>query len=325
MRVSVVVPLYNKAPYVGRCLRSVSAQTYRDFETIVVDDGSTDGGDRMLDAFSAPGLRVVRQANAGPGAARNRGIRESRGEYVAFLDADDEWLPEFLASSVRALDETPRAAAVSSSYFEEPHERRVDRLWRRRGIVPGLQCVTAKFTPEHLVNLVAYMHPCTTVARSQVLRDFGGFYDRDRCVYAEDAFLWLQVVLNRAVFFRLEPLVRIHRDAAQLSGNLSAARPVEPFLERPDLVRARCPPGLERLLEGFLAARAFKTACVLGYWGQWREARRLRRAFAIDGSWRLRYALPSLLCGTPVGALAGSVWRRLQPPRAVAPSQVPRT
>ena len=124
MRVSVVVPLYNKAPYVIRCLRSVSAQTYRDFETIVIDDGSTDGSDRIVDTFSEPRLRAFRQANGGPGAARNRGVREARGEYVAFLDADDEWLPEYLASSVRALDEAPNAATVSSSYFEEPKRRR---------------------------------------------------------------------------------------------------------------------------------------------------------------------------------------------------------
>jgi glycosyltransferase involved in cell wall biosynthesis len=319
MRVSVVVPLYNKAAYISRCLRSVSAQTYRDFEAIVVDDGSTDGGDRILDTISEPKLRVLRQANAGPGAARNRGLREARGEYVAFLDADDEWLPEYLATSIRALDQTPNAAAVTSSYFEGRRSHTVEQLWRRRGIVPGLQRFTRDLPPEQLVHAVAFMLPCSTVGRTQVLRDFGGFYDRDRCLYAEDSFLWLQVVLNRPVLFRLEPLVRIHRDAAQLSGNLNGPRPIEPFLRRPELVRATCPPGLERLLDGFLAARAFKTACVLGYWGQWREARRLRRAFAVPGSWRLTYALPSLLCATPMGAWAGSGWRWLRTPRAVAP------
>lgn len=319
MRVSVVIPLYNKAPYIGRCLRSVFAQTCRDFEIIVVDDGSTDGGERILDTIDKPGLRVFRQANGGPGAARNRGLHEARGDYVAFLDADDEWLPEYLASSVRALDDAPNAATVSTSYLEEPRGRRVETLWRRRGIQQGLQYVTPELAPELLVHIVAYMRPCTTVARTQVLRGFGGFYDRDRCLYAEDSFLWLQVVLNRPVLFRLDPLVRIHRDAAELSGNLNGARPIEPFLQKPELVRATCPPGLEGLLDGFLAARAFKTACVLGYWGQWREARRLRRAFAVPGSWRRTYALPSLFCATPLGAWAGSAWRWLRAPRAVAP------
>jgi glycosyltransferase involved in cell wall biosynthesis len=314
MRVSVVVPLYNKAPYIGRCLRSVFSQSFRDFETIVVDDGSTDGGDQLIQAEPVHNLRVFRQPNAGPGAARNRGVREAHGAYVAFLDADDEWQPDYLARSVRILDDTPAAAAVSASYVEEPAGRSVEALWRRRGIVPGLQRLTAATAPEHLVHIVAYMRPCTTVARTEILRAWGGFYDRDRCLYAEDAFLWLKVVLNRPVFFHFEPLVRIHRDAAQLSGNLKGPRPVEPFLQRPDLMRESCPPGLERLLEGFLAARAFKTACVLAYWGCWRDARRLRSQFAGPGTWRLTYAWPSLLCATPLGGVLGMACRRLVKP-----------
>ncbi|MFI4942653.1 MAG: glycosyltransferase family 2 protein [Burkholderiales bacterium] len=312
MQVSVIVPLYNKAAYVSRCLRSVLAQTHEDFETLVIDDGSSDGGGRLVESFAAPNLRLVRQDNAGPGAARNRGLREARGKYVAFLDADDEWLPQYLAASVRVLEQTPNAAAATSAYFEGSHDDSLERFWRRRGITPGLKQVTSGMTPQQLVHMVAYMLPCSTVARIEVLREFGGFYDRDRCRYAEDAFLWLQLALNRPVVFHPEPLVRIHRDAAQLSRNLRAARPIEPFLQRPDLVRATCPPGLETLLEGFLTARAFKTACVLGYWGQWREARSLRRAFARPGSWRFRYALPSVLCATPLGAWAGSAWRKMR-------------
>jgi len=321
MQVSVIVPLYNKAAYLSRCLRSVFAQTHDDFETIVVDDGSSDGGGRLAESFSEPNLRVFRQENAGPGAARNRGLKEARGKYVAFLDADDEWLPQYLATSVRVLEQTPDAVAATSAYLEDTHDDSMARLWRRRGITTGLKRVTADMTPQQLVHMVAYMLPCSTVARIEVLREFGGFYDRDRCRYAEDAFLWLQLVLNRPVLFHPEALVRIHRDAAQLSRNLNAARPIEPFLQRPDLVRATCPPGLEPLLEGFLTARAFKTACVLGYWGQWQEARSLRRAFALPGSWRFRYALPSTLCATPLGAWAGAAWRKL---RALAPPSAKR-
>jgi glycosyltransferase involved in cell wall biosynthesis len=309
MRVSVVVPLYNKARYVRRCLESVCRQTFRDFEIIVVNDGSTDGSEGVVASVNDPRLILRHQANAGPGAARNRGLREARGEYVAFLDADDEWLPEYLERSVRALHETPEAASVTSCSTEPPWDDRVERLWRKRGITEGTHRVTASLAPALLVQMVAYMLPCSTVARASVTRVYGGFYERDRCLYAEDAFLWLQVILNRPVVFRLEPLVRIHRDAAELSGNLARPHPVEPFLRRPDLVRSTCPSGLESLLEAFLAVRAFKTACVLGYWGQWRQARNLRREFAIPGSWRLPYALPALACSTPLGSWLGAAWR----------------
>src|SRR5947209_3795753 len=104
MRVSVIIPLYNKAPYVRRTLDSVRAQTFADYEVIVVDDGSTDGGAAVVEGFGDPRFRLIAQPNAGPGAARNRGLAEAGGEFVAFLDADDEWLPTFLERSLALLD-----------------------------------------------------------------------------------------------------------------------------------------------------------------------------------------------------------------------------
>src|SRR5271157_5460413 len=113
MRVSVVIPLYNKAGYITRTLQSVAGQTFEDFETIIVDDGSTDGSGDLAAEFQDGRFRVVRQANAGPGAARNRGIEEARGELIALLDADDVWMPEYLASSLAMFDESgPEVAAV---------------------------------------------------------------------------------------------------------------------------------------------------------------------------------------------------------------------
>ena len=101
MRVSVIIPLYNKEPYVRRALSSIRAQTFEDFEVIVVDDGSTDEGARAVESFDDARVRLVHQQNAGPGAARNRGIAEARGELLAFLDADDEWTPTYLEEGDR--------------------------------------------------------------------------------------------------------------------------------------------------------------------------------------------------------------------------------
>src|SRR6185369_13852951 len=104
--VSVVIPAYNVAPYIGETLNSVFAQTFTDFEVIVVDDGSRDGEEleRMLEPYRRC-VRYVRQENRGAGAARNRGVREARGEFIAFLDSDDLWMPEYLGEQLRFMRE----------------------------------------------------------------------------------------------------------------------------------------------------------------------------------------------------------------------------
>jgi len=88
--VSIIIPLYNKGKYIARALDSVFAQTYQDFEAIVVDDGSTDYGPDIVRKHDDPRLRLIQQANAGPGSARNRGIKETTAPYLAFLDNVEE-------------------------------------------------------------------------------------------------------------------------------------------------------------------------------------------------------------------------------------------
>jgi glycosyltransferase involved in cell wall biosynthesis len=310
VRVSVVIPLYNKARYVRRALDSIAAQTFTDFEVIVVDDGSTDESASVVESYDDARFRIVRQENAGPGAARNRGATEASGEMLAFLDADDEWLPRYLEASVQLLDETG-AVTVTCCYFEHPPGESREARWRARGIEAGTHQLAPDTPPNLVVQMLAFMSPCSTVARAGVVRGWGGFYAAERCLYGEDAFLWLKVLLNERVAFSLEPLARFHHDASELSKNLKAARPVEPFLLHAEEVEAACPPHMRGLLARVLAIRALKTACVLGYWGEWRAARSLKRRFAVAGDWRLPKYVAAQVCSTPLGAGLGRAWRML--------------
>ena len=309
-RLSVVVPLYNKAPYIRRCLDSIGRQSYSDFEVIVVNDGSTDDGPAIVSSYADRRVRLVTQANAGPGAARNRGIAEAQGELVAFLDADDNWLPEYLMEGVTALDKAgPDVAAVSSAYIEQPRNFDIAILWRKRGLTERVYRADAGTDPREFVHLLAAVTPLGTVARRDLFRRWEGFYSEEGCIYAEDSFLWLKVLLNELVLLRFKPLAEYHRDASALTGNSKGPRPVEPFLNRPELIEAACPEPLAELLRQVLEIRAFKTACVLGYWGHWREAAELRKKFARHGGWRLPYFFPSLVCSTPLGSFLGTAWR----------------
>ena len=108
--ISVIIPTYNRAHCVGEAIQSVLDQTYKNFEIIVVDDGSTDNTQEVLATFGDK-IKVIRQENRGVSAARNAGIREARGEWLAFLDSDDLWLPEKLAIQMKELSEYPDAIA----------------------------------------------------------------------------------------------------------------------------------------------------------------------------------------------------------------------
>lgn len=310
VKVSIIVPLYNKAPYVQRALDSIIAQTFDEFEVIVVDDGSTDDGPAIVRNQTDPRIRLVMQTNAGPGPARNHGIAQARGEFIAFLDADDEWLPAYLDENLRLFAQAePEVASVSSGSFEYPKGNSTENEWRKRRLTDGCQRVQPHSDPWHVVSMLAYMSPCSTVVRADVIRKWGGFYDREKCTFGEDAFLWLKVLLNEPVLFTLKPLTRFHREASQLSKNLNRVRPLEPFLIDPADIFDSCPRTLHGLLDQVLAIRAAKTACVFGYWGDWRAAKTLMGRFTSIKNWRLPYYLPGVVCGTPFGAALGRVLR----------------
>jgi glycosyltransferase involved in cell wall biosynthesis len=317
LKVSVIIPLYNKAPYVRRALDSIAAQTFTDFEAIVVDDGSTDDSAAIVANYSDARFRLIHQANAGPGSARNAGLAQAQSEFMAFLDADDEWLPNYLQESVTELESFgSEVAALTCGYVEYPSGTSTESMWRKRGLTNGIQRVAADTEPLLVVNMLAYMSPCSTLARAAVVRRWGAFYDREKCTFGEDAFLWLKVLLNEKVAFNLKPLAQFHREAAGLSKNLNRSRPVEPFLKDASEIEAACPSPLRDLLRNVLAIRAAKTACVLGYWGHWREARALMRQFTSAGNWRLPYHASAVVCSTPAGSVLGASWRVITKPFA---------
>jgi hypothetical protein len=308
-RFSVIVPLYNKEPYVGRCLESILAQDYGEFEVIVVDDGSTDGSGDIVRRYKDPRVRLLVQQNAGPGAARNRAAAEARYEWIAPLDSDDTWDVQYLAKNVHLIHSRPQTCWVAWAMREWPHQTSTGTRWQRAGITEGPWRARPETPPQVLAGILANMMPSSIVMRGEAFQRMGGFYAKTRCLFGEDTSLWIKLLLNYEVMFSFEPLVNRYCDASDLSVNWRGVRPVEPFLLDPEDVRTECPPELRGVLERFLAIRACKTASVYGYFGEHRRAREIMRSFVGPGDWRLPYFFFALLGCTPVAKWLGAFAR----------------
>jgi len=274
--VSVIIPLYNKENYIERAIQSVLAQTYQIFEIIVVDDGSADGGPERVRNFNDPRIILIRQKNAGPGVARNVGLDKARGRYVAFLDADDEWMPTFLEAGLSLLeDDTARVTVVSTGYFHCPAMKR-HTVSEELG---GVYEVNAETDIRLIRNLITFIHTCFTIIRTDVARKWGGFFDGHKCLRGEDTHLFLKLIFNERVGIIPEPHGKYHHEASGLYHNWDGPPPIAPFMEDPSEIFASCPPEKQRLLQQVLAIRALSNATTLAMWGQGEKARELLKRF----------------------------------------------
>jgi len=116
MKISVVIPLYNKAAHIKRAVDSVLSQTEQDFEIIIIDDGSTDGGGDIVKSYSDSRIKYAWQQNAGVSVARNNGIKQAQADFVGFLDADDEYAPKFIETVLALRQKYPQAGIYSTAY-----------------------------------------------------------------------------------------------------------------------------------------------------------------------------------------------------------------
>lgn len=114
--ISIIIPLYNKEQSIASTLQTVLKQTYQDFEIIIVNDGSTDHSVEEVKKVTDPRIRLIHQSNAGVSAARNRGIEEAKGEYIAFLDADDEWKSDYLKTQYELTQKYPECSVFACNY-----------------------------------------------------------------------------------------------------------------------------------------------------------------------------------------------------------------
>jgi glycosyltransferase involved in cell wall biosynthesis len=187
--VTVVTPAYNIAKYVGETVDSVLRQTFRDFEYLVVDDGSVDDSVDVVKAHVGddPRFRLVQGEHRGPSAARNMGIREAKGEYIAFLDGDDRWHPKFLERQLRLIQSLPPDVGVvfCRSRIVLENGSLVFFQWQRAGRYDF---------DDMLVNSNPARNTSSLLIRKSCFGDVGDFDEELR--YCEDLDMWLRIAEN---------------------------------------------------------------------------------------------------------------------------------
>jgi len=204
--VSVIIPVFNSAHLIGHALRSVFAQTYTDFDVVVVDDGSRDQ-EALLAVLREWTDRVhyVRQENGGPASARNTGIARAEGELIAFLDADDEWLPDKLARQVEYFSRYPETGLLHTAVIDETRPQAV-----QGGPPRSAFC--------DLFHTVFFVNTLTVMIPRRVLQTVGTFDER-REVHIEDWDLWLRIAARHPFGYLAEPLA-YHRPGGIMSSQV---------------------------------------------------------------------------------------------------------
>jgi|SRR5579859_5860201 len=262
--VSVVIPAYNAAKWIASTLDSVLAQDFQDFEVIVVNDGSTDLTASILANYTR--INCLHKTNGGLGSARNAGIRAAQGEYIAFVDADDLWLPSKLTLQVQLLEQTQLAWAYCDGYIFDSDTGTVSSVFgRTRRFHSGdilCQLFIENFIPSP-----------TPLIRRNVFDEVGLFDQTEVVHMREDWDLWLRIAARYPVALVNRPLVCYRRHAGS---NTAREHPLAVLRSQVAVIEnaaAREPRRLGPLKDRALARHYFDTARTLASQGNWATAR----------------------------------------------------
>jgi glycosyltransferase involved in cell wall biosynthesis len=207
---SVVIPVYNKAPYLAKAIQSVKDQTYSVWQLILVDDGSTDFSVEVINESIAGcngKIKFISQSNQGVSSARNNGVAASKFEFIAFLDADDWWEPCFLEEMAFLINTYPNAAWFASDYYYVKHGQ---KNIENKGLPIGFTSGYLDFIKTYSSTFCVLVNCSFVVVRKDVFLKLGGFKKELR--FGEDIHLWLHLAYSHPLAYSAKPLSNSFQD-----------------------------------------------------------------------------------------------------------------
>ncbi len=258
VKVSVIIPVYNRPILLRRAVKSVLAQTYQNFEIIVVDDGSSEDVTKVVHGFHDERLKYIRHLeNKGAAAARNTGIRIAQGEYIAFLDADDEWFPKKLESQLQVFESgSSQLGLMYGGYIVVSKDGKMIRAFRP-------QC--KGWVYEDLL-LGKCIKTTSTIICKRVVFEKTGMFD-ELLPPTEDYDMWLRIARYYAVDFVKGPLAKIWISGGNISADMKAR-----LMAKERLVK-KLEPDLKTRKRAY-ARHHFELAVLYLHEGLWTQAKR---------------------------------------------------
>lgn len=207
-RFSVIIPLYNKAPYVGKTVESVLGQTFGDYELIIVDNGSNDGSHKIVAAFTDHRIKIVRlEENVGVSNARNKGVAMASAPIVTFLDADDWWEPTFLEEMAGLIERHPDAGIYGTGYYIVKNgKKRLAPI----GVDEGFEEGEINYCAVYAKTLCMPLTSISVAMPRAVFDETGGF--KPHLKLGEDFDLWVRIALKHKTVFLNKPLSNYNQD-----------------------------------------------------------------------------------------------------------------
>lgn len=257
--ITVVIALFNKSKYIEKCIQSVLQQSYQNWRLVIVDDGSTDDSLEKARKYThEERIIIVTQDNAGPGSARNAGLKLCDTKYIAFLDADDFWKPQFIEKALLALENNSVSDLwLCGSIWEPLGEKRPPFLKQEGDHSGGNWSVGSFLSGEEVEETVNLFATGAVVAKTEVIRKYHGYFDKKKVTFGEDAYLWLQVLFNHSCYREKEFLLVVNTEGSDLGIGRRSVKPIPPSLLYPEPLIHNCPVNHQPSLWAYLNLIAF--------------------------------------------------------------------